>query len=100
MPDDPYNDEPMDSLGALLKHKATAIDLEEKREEIQIASSELARFFEPDQAHVTMISDKTVTVKVRSSVMASELRMSQINYLRSLSKALGRSMTKVYIKTV
>jgi hypothetical protein len=89
----------MDSLGDLLNQKATAIQLDEKRQEISIAQSELERFFDNSKANIAMISDKTVTVKVRSSVMASEVRLSQINLLKSLTKALDREITRIYIKT-
>lgn len=89
----------MDLLGDLLKNKAEQIDLDDKRQALAIANEELSRFFDKKQAKVVVVSDKTLTVNVKNSPLASEVRMSQVIILESISRALQKKMTKLYIRT-
>jgi hypothetical protein len=89
----------MDSLGELLIKKATAIQLDEKLQEIYLAQKELERFFDNSQARVSLISHKTVTINVRSAAIASEVKFSQVNLLESLTKTLQRQISRLYIKS-
>lgn len=87
----------MDSLENLLKKKAGDIEIEDKVLALDIANNELKRFV-GNNGRVISVSDKVVTVKVKSSVLASELRLQQVSYLKSLSKALGKELTRIHIK--
>jgi len=89
----------MDSISTLLKNKAKQINLDQKQEDLEVVKSELLRFMTTQQAKVTSVSEKTVSVRVRSSVIASELRMRQYNLTKAVTKALDREITRIYIKT-
>jgi len=89
----------MESITSLLKSKAKDIELDKRREDLEVAKDELERFMNTKQAKVAAITDKTLTVRVRSSVLASELRMMQYNLRQAISKSLDRQITRVIIKT-
>jgi len=90
----------MDLLNDLLKRKAKQIDLDEKRQELSLVAEELQRFFTKRQAKVIIVSDKTVTIQVSTSALASELRMSQVVVLESISRSLRRKISKLYIRVI
>jgi hypothetical protein len=88
----------MDLLSDLLKRKAQQIDLDDKRQELDLASEELKRFFDIQKARLVVVTEKTITVKTASSVIASDLRMSQLSILESVSRALNRQFSKMIIR--
>ena len=87
----------MDSLDELLKKKAGDIDIDDKLAAIDVANKELKRFIGTN-GRVEKVTDKTIVLSVKSSVIASEIRLMQIAYLESVSKALDTELTKLHIK--
>lgn len=77
----------MDSLKDILKKKADDIDLEAKRTDLQLAQLELDRHFSGNVKIDRITKDGVLLVKVRSSVVASELRINQIQIIDAINKS-------------
>jgi hypothetical protein len=85
----------MDSLGDLLKKKADDIDLEAKSTDLELAQKELDRQFD-GQVKVHKITDDGVLLtKVRSSVVASELRFRQVQIADAINKSSKQKIISI-----
>ena len=100
----------MDSLKKLLKSKAGEIDIDAKREDIHLAKLELARFYDEKVAQVIKVeqgaqgaqgtqgTQGTLTIRVRSSAVASEIRLGQVKILEAISHAINQKLERIHIK--
>ncbi len=85
------------SLGDLLHKKADDIDDAGVKDDVYLIQKELDRNFS-NQVSVQSVQDNgTITVKTRSSSMASELRLRQHSILQNLRKSSRNKLEKFRI---
>lgn len=89
----------MDKIDNLLKKKAEDIDLGGRIGESQLAAKELARFYPKKCASIEKLDKQLITIRVSASPLASEIRMQQVVILESISRAIGRPLSKLHIKS-
>lgn len=88
----------MDSLKKLLRSKAGEIDIDAKREDIHLAKLELERFYSAKQVQIKKLEGDLLTVSVRSSTVASEIRLGQVKILEAISNSINKPLTRIHIK--
>lgn len=87
----------MDSIKDLLGKKADAIDLQTKKDELELIQEVLERHW-PDQARAEKVWRTQLTLKVRSSAMASEVRMSQLTLLEEINRLPEVTVERIIIR--
>jgi hypothetical protein len=87
----------MDSLKDLLGRKADQIDLQAKRDELGLIQEILDRHW-PDQARALKIYRHNLSVKVRSSAMASELRLGQLTLIEEINRLPDLKIERLIIR--
>lgn len=88
----------MDSIGDLLKKKATDIDIDAKKSDLSVAQVEFDRLFS-GSVHVKQITaEGKIMVRVNNSPMASEVRLNQEFIINNLTSTLNRPITKLIIQ--
>lgn len=89
----------MDSIEDLIKGKAEQIDVDGHRQEIALAQEELDRYVDAQSvARVTAVEGSAMTVQVKSSSQASNLRIQRIPLLQAVSKSIDRTVDRLQIR--
>lgn len=89
----------MDSLGDLLKRKADDIDVEARKTELELMQEVLHRHF-GDYAQAKKFHNGHLTVKVDSSAMASDVRMSQITLIEEFNRLPEIRVERLIIRQI
>lgn len=87
----------MDSIKDLLGKKADSIDLQTKKDELTLIQEILKRHF-PGQAKVVKLWQGSLQVKVSSSAMASEVRLSQLTLLEEINRLPDVKVERLIIR--
>jgi hypothetical protein len=87
----------MDSIKDLLGKKADQIDLQTKKDELLLVQEVLERHFK-GQAKAVKIWKQHLTVKVGSSAMASEVRLSQLTLIEEINRLPAVSVERLLIR--
>ncbi|HEX9679241.1 MAG TPA: DciA family protein [Candidatus Saccharimonadales bacterium] len=87
----------MDSLKDLLKSKADKLDVDQKLDELALCQQVFKRYY-ADQAKVTKFNDSKLFVLVRSSSLASEVRLNQLTLIEELNRLLSTKVERLIIR--
>lgn len=87
----------MDSIKDLLGKKADQIDLQTKKDELSLIQEILERHFD-DQVRAEKVWQERLTLKVRSSAVASEVRFSQLTLLEELNRLPQITIKRLVIR--
>lgn len=85
----------MDSLKDLLQRKADDIDLDAKKTDLELAQAELDRHFDGKVAVDKITTDGVLLTKLESSVIASELRFTQIQIIEAINKSSKQQIKSI-----
>jgi len=88
----------MDSLGDLLKKKADNIDLDARKNALDLIQTELDRLFKGQVWVNRVFDDGTLLVNTRSASMASEIRLQQVTIIENLHSSVDMKIDKIRIR--
>lgn len=85
----------MDSLKDILQKKADDIDIDAKRTDLELAQAELDRHFDGRVKTDKITKEGVLLVRVRSSVVANELRFSGEQIKKAINKSSKQKISTI-----